>query len=92
MISTLKFLAVSALLLTTLTACEPSGTDAALPPIPADVRVCFASVVPAPRPGAMTAAEIARLIADLRRSDLAKTQCGRRLIGFYDTVAAELKR
>lgn len=38
-------------------------------------------------PGTMTQRQIVQLVTDLRRSERAKTQCGRRLLNIYDTQA-----
>jgi hypothetical protein len=34
---------------------------------------------------------MARLVADLKKSELAKSQCGKRLIAYYETQAGVLK-
>ena len=79
---------VSACLLMTLTGCGLFGRNEPathLPPLPSDLRVCFESTVPAPDAGITTKAEVLDLIAGLKRSELEKTLCGKRLIAFYET-------
>lgn len=67
-----------------LTGCGPSG-KAALPPIPADIKTCFAAETEAPA-GELTKADVMRLIASLRASEVSKTMCGKRLIGLYEDL------
>lgn len=55
-----------------------------LPPIPADLKVCFDSIVPAPK-GALNKSEVIELIASLKLSEADKTACGKRLIVFYES-------
>lgn len=78
-----------------LTACASSGPSRAgltLAQIPADIRACLAKVVPAPLPGAMSRAQAAALMAAFRKSDLAKTHCGKRLIAWYDAQVKALAK
>jgi hypothetical protein len=63
-----------------------------LAPVPADLKVCFGQFVPMPGKGAMSRQQTAALIAELKRSELAKSQCGQRLIGFYETQAEVYSR
>jgi hypothetical protein len=86
-----KSLLASACLLLTLTACAGSGTvrSPSLAPIPADLKVCFNRTVPAPPPGPLSRKQVVDLIAKLKQSEAAKTYCGRRLIGWYETQAKE---
>ncbi len=72
----------------TLAGCATSGGRSALPPIPLDIKLCFDTAVAAPKPGAMTKADVIKLVAALKLSDDAKTECGRRLIVFYESMAA----
>lgn len=73
-----------------LTGCAASGTDpgarSPLPPLPADLGVCFNDTVPAPAEGPMSRAEVMRLIAALKQSETSKTMCGKRLIAFYESL------
>lgn len=78
----------------TLTGCDvpssanqSSGRLISLAPIPADMRTCFVKLTGAPMPGAMDSRAIVRLIADLRKSEKAKSACGVRLLKLYDTQA-----
>jgi hypothetical protein len=70
-----------------------SGTKitAQLPDVPADIRTCFAKLVPAPVATKLTNRDLVQLVADLRASEYAKTDCGRRLLAFYDNLTAGLK-
>lgn len=75
-----------------LAGCETSGGSQANPDgrfdlaaVPADIRLCFSEVVPRPAgDGPMTQKQVAKLIADLKQSEKAKSDCGRRLIDLYD--------
>ena len=80
---------VAVYLLMTLTSCGPFGRNEPrpeLPPLPADLTVCFDRHVPAPKPGTITKAEVMDLIAELKRSELEKSLCGKRLIAFYKSL------
>ncbi len=83
----------------TLTGCVTSGgsqtpvtgtIDAHLPPAPSDLAGCFARLVPQPEGGALSRERVYRLIADLKASELRKSQCGRRLLDWYATQARML--
>lgn len=80
----------SVLMLTTLSGCagfgnkEPVVQQQQLAEIPADIRVCFNQMVPAPIAGKLTKQQVFKIIADLKRSEKAKSQCGKRLIEFYE--------
>lgn len=65
-----------------LTGCAAYGTNS-LPPLPADVLTCFTKTAKAPPKGSMDQQQIIKLIIQLRRSELAKSACGQRLISFY---------
>lgn len=76
-----------------LTGCATSGGKApALPPIPGDIRACFDSIVPKPPAGELSRQQIFKLVADLKQSELSKSQCGKRLIAWYETQAAVLNK
>jgi hypothetical protein len=69
----------------TLGGCVTSGSSGtALAPIPGDIVTCFDSIVPAPKQATLTKRDIVRLIGDLKKSEQSKSQCGKRLIGYYD--------
>lgn len=70
----------------TLGGCVTSGSTSSpsLAPIPGDIVTCFNSIVPAPKQDTLTKRDIVRLIGDLKKSEAAKSACGKRLIGFYD--------
>lgn len=78
----------SALVALTLTGCVTSGrlTKPVYPELPADLRVCFDEAIPAPH-GPMTKGQVFGLIASLKKSETAKTDCGKRLVTFYDNVS-----
>lgn len=77
-----------------LAGCVTTGTTAVvetrLPPIPAGITSCLNHLVPAPTRGDKAA--VVRLIAELRRNDVAKTRCGKRLIAFYESIAKGLSQ
>lgn len=77
----------SALMVLLLTGCAGSGNRPGLAPIPSDIRVCFNRLVPKPGEGVMKKSDVVQLIADLKRSEQAKSQCGKRLIAWYETQA-----
>lgn len=71
----------------TLTGCATSGlVKPSYPVLPADLRVCFNETVPAPK-GPMSKGQVLNLIAALKESETAKTDCGARLISFYDSLS-----
>lgn len=83
--------AMSACLALTLSACAGSGdkqgfVNRTLPPPPEDVVVCFDELTPAPRAGAMNNAEVMRLVAALRTSEVRLSLCGKRLLSFYEDL------
>lgn len=49
------------------------------------MKACFGQFVPAPKPGALSKQEVVALIAALKKSELSKSQCGQRLISWYET-------
>lgn len=69
-----------------LTACVTSGSSGqnVLAPIPGDIPVCINKLVPQPEK-IQTKADVAALIAEFRKNDVAKTYCGRRLIQLYES-------
>jgi hypothetical protein len=75
-------------MLTTLTGCVTSGTSSkkvsSLTPVPGEIVRCFNQLVPAPVAGPKTKAEVVQLIVDLKKSEKAKSDCGKRLIKFYE--------
>jgi hypothetical protein len=87
----LRMPAVSVLTLLLLTGCAASGARLAEQPppqaIPADLRTCFDKLVPVPQQASMTVADVLELVGKLKRSELEKSQCGKRLIKFYDANA-----
>lgn len=75
-----------ALALTSLTGCASSGltvSASVLPPIPGDITTCINKIVPRPA-DIRTKQQVAKLIADLKRSEARKTYCGKRLIKLYN--------
>ncbi|QOV06118.1 o-spanin [Rhizobium phage Pasto] len=86
----LRIATVSALTALILTGCATSGkipVEPKLPPLPADIKVCFEDEVPAPKPGPLTKGQAMDLIASLKLSEFSKTMCGKRLIAFYESFA-----
>lgn len=75
------------MILATLTACASSGGKPSLPPAPADIQVCFDRFVPRPKAGPLSKRAVARLIAELKKSELEKSQCGKRLLAWYEAQA-----
>ena len=71
-----------------LTGCVTSSATKRpdLPAMPADLPACFKRLVPEPKAGALTKADVFRLITALRRSELEKAQCGERALLFYDNL------
>lgn len=73
----------------TLAGCTSASLSVSdLPPVPADIKACFAAKgVPMPNPGVkMTRKQVAKLVADLKVSEIEKTSCGRRLIAWYESL------
>jgi hypothetical protein len=58
-----------------------------LPLPPAHYLACFRALTPIPVES-LTRERVARLIADLRRSELAKSACGQDLLDWYGRVRA----
>lgn len=79
---------VVALASLSLTACAGSGasydTDNRLAIVPGDVKVCIYKLVPKPQE-IKTKKQIAKVISDLKKSEAAKTDCGKRLINLYES-------
>lgn len=74
----------------TLTSCATFGNKTVAPvypTLPADLRVCFQEQVPAPKAGPLSKGQVMNLIASLKKSEAEKTECGRRLIGFYESLS-----
>jgi len=53
------------------------------PAVPADLVQCFNRFVPAPA-GTLTKQQVFKLIASLKRSELEKSQCGKRLVRWHN--------
>lgn len=77
-----------------LTACAGSGAlspSVRLAEIPADLRSCFRkTVAPPPATGDLTRAQVAGLLAELKRSERAMSVCGQRIIAWFDAQAETL--
>lgn len=54
-----------------------------MPAIPTDIKICIIRTVPEPQ-NIKTKEHIVKAITDLKKSEAAKTQCGKRLINFYE--------
>jgi hypothetical protein len=75
------------LTLTLLSACvtsSPSLKFVELPDVPVDIKQCFDKLVPAPKQATMTTKQVLVLIAKLRRSELEKAQCGKRVVSMWE--------
>jgi hypothetical protein len=87
----------SALVLTTLSGCATSGSKTTAPtttlaPVPSDMDACFSRFVPKPPKGQPSTKQQAyNLIGALKRSELEKSQCGKRLIQFYEAQMGPLQ-
>lgn len=57
-----------------------------LPEIPADIAECFNKVYDFPVDKTWTKAQTTEIIGSLRKSELDKTSCGRRLLTFYNDL------
>lgn len=55
-----------------------------MPNIPSDIKVCIFQTVPDPG-SIQTKGQIVKVISDLKKSEKAKTYCGKRLIDFYES-------
>ncbi|QTL01893.1 hypothetical protein J5J86_13870 [Aquabacter sp. L1I39] len=86
-----RLLALASTLLC-LTGCATSGPRApepALASVPPDLRDCFDTLTERPAgTGALSAAQVAEVIAHLRQSELRLSACGKRLLAFYGAQAA----
>ena len=73
----------------TLSGCATSGRFAApnYPELPADLRICFDTIVGQPAVGPMDKKRVLSLIGKFKASETEKVDCGHRLITFYDTLA-----
>lgn len=86
--------AISTSLLVALAACatprveQPEAPQ--LPPVPTHIRACFSGVTSLPAGDGWTSEVVAEVIAELRVSELAKTDCGRQLLAFYDELRNSL--
>ena len=72
--------------------CLTSSRYAEFDAVPQDVRACFDRVVAAPalkRGERLTQKRTFQLIADLRRSELEKAGCGKRVVGMWDDYRRE---
>lgn len=85
--------ATLALALAILSGCGTSSSVRALlpasppqPEIPADIQICFETVVGFPPVGELDSESNLRLILDLRASEIEKTLCGRRLLAITDAL------
>lgn len=76
-----------------LTSCaSTSAPRVELPAMPSDLAGCFDNLTPEPKAGALTKRQTFTLIASLRRSEVAKSLCGKRALSFYDDLQEGLSR
>ena len=54
--------------------------------VPADIVPCFDEVTTFPVTESLSRREAVKLIVDLRKSEIKKTQCGQRLIAWYEAL------
>ena len=54
-------------------------------PVPSDIRSCFKSVTPPPKPGGMSTRDTVILITNLHASERRKNTCGKRLLRQYES-------
>lgn len=88
-----ELFAKTLVLLAFLTGCTaPQGPviKPDLPPVPAALRACFDGVTTLPADNQWTSEVVADVVATLRVSELAKTDCGRQLLAFYDDLRTGL--
>ena len=89
-----KSLMALACLATMLSSCASSGPASLpelrvdLPPVPADLKICFHRKIGIPAPEAMTKRQVTALIASLKNSADDKDRCGTRLVCWYEDIAA----
>lgn len=62
-----------------------------LPDVPRELRECFAGVVDLPPQAEYDADIVAKALIEVRTSELAKTNCGKRLLAFYDSLRRGLR-
>lgn len=79
-------------LMLTLTACQhknvpPPVATISLPKAPEYYAQCFKKLTPIPLE-TLTRADVVRLAAELRRSELRHSKCGKDLLKWYATVRA----
>jgi hypothetical protein len=67
---------------------EPGKPDVSvqLPKPPSYYWQCFHKLTPTPR-GELDRAMVVKLVAELRQSEKRKSQCGKDLLAWYDTVS-----
>ena len=79
---------VCALALVTLSGCatiSPSTSRPTLAPIPGDIKSCINRLTGFPEGEALSQAQVQKLIVELRKSEVQKTKCGKRLIRLYES-------
>ena len=76
------------MILLTLSACASSSktspVDFSIPQIPADIQVCFDRQYKPPPGKSYTKKQVIEIITALKRQDIVKTSCGKRLIAWID--------
>lgn len=73
--------------------CQTKGHPAlgvALPHAPAYYEACFKKLTDIPT-GTLTRSKVVVLVAELRKSELAKSRCGKDLLAWYGTVVKAYK-
>ena len=75
-----------------LVACTPVAPKpgVALPRAPAYYLACFNKLTPIPAED-LTRSKVVELVAQLRKSELAKSRCGKDLLAWYDKVSSSFR-
>jgi len=88
----LASLAIGAVLLSGCQHLKGAAEPEPLPEIPLDLRTCFQEVYEFPPDKTWSKEQTAEIIGSLRKSELAKTSCGRRLLTFYNDLKNGLSK
>lgn len=83
--TSLKLGTLLALALLTLSGCGHFGRTEAQ--VPEELRTCFDSLVPEPQKATLSGGDIYQLIAELKVSELNKSECGKRLLSWVDSTS-----
>jgi hypothetical protein len=67
------------------------GLGVTLPKAPAHYEACFKKLSDIPT-GTLTRSKVVALVAELRKSELAKSRCGKDLLAWYSAVQKAYKK